>query len=67
MAIKRKRELAPHKAPAPALEQRHQMIAEAAYYLAEKRNFRGGVLEREADWREAERQLGLREEDRVAH
>ena len=33
-------------------ELRHQMIAEAAYYLAEKRNFRGG--DPVNDWLEAE-------------
>ena len=34
-------------------ELRHQMIAEAAYYLAEKRNFQGG--DPVNDWLEAER------------
>lgn len=33
-------------------ELRHQMIAEAAYYLAEKRNFQGG--DPVNDWLEAE-------------
>jgi hypothetical protein len=34
-------------------ELRHRMIAEAAYYLAEKRNFQGG--DPVNDWLEAER------------
>lgn len=38
--------------PTITAEERHQMIAEAAYYLAEKRGFEGG--DPQADWLEAE-------------
>lgn len=37
-------------------EERHRMIAEAAYYIAEQRGFQGG--DPEQDWREAEAQIG---------
>ncbi len=37
----------------PTREQRHEMIAVAAYYLAERRGFAPGHAE--ADWFEAER------------
>lgn len=36
-------------------EQRYQMIAEAAYYRAEKRGFDGANVEQ--DWREAEAEI----------
>lgn len=36
-------------------EERYHMIAEAAYYIAERRGFLGGDLE--ADWLEAEREI----------
>lgn len=36
-------------------EERHRMIAEAAYYLAEKRRFKGG--DPFLDWLEAERAI----------
>ncbi len=36
-------------------EERHRMIAEAAYYIAERRGFQGG--DPEQDWREAEAQI----------
>jgi hypothetical protein len=42
-------------APAVSPEQRQRMIAEAAYYLAEKRGFAHGS--HDADWAEAERQI----------
>jgi hypothetical protein len=35
-----------------SVEQRHEMIAEAAYYLAEKRGFQGGCPMQ--DWLDAE-------------
>lgn len=35
-------------------EKRHRMIAEAAYYRAERRNFCGGEEESLRDWLEAE-------------
>lgn len=41
-------------------EQRHQMIAEAAYYLAEKRGFVG--MQAECDWLKAEAEI-----DKMAH
>ena len=37
-------------------EQRHQMIAEAAYWRAQKRSFMGGNPEN--DWYEAEAEIG---------
>ena len=40
------------KRPVITPEVRHQMIAEAAYYLAEKRNFQGG--DPVTDWLQAE-------------
>jgi len=36
-------------------EQRHQMIAEAAYFLAEKRGFYGADVEQ--DWKKAEAEI----------
>jgi hypothetical protein len=39
----------------PTAEQRRQMIAEAAYYIAERRGFTEGDPER--DWYEAEAQI----------
>ncbi|MBK1650083.1 DUF2934 domain-containing protein [Rhabdochromatium marinum] len=39
----------------PNDEQRHRMIATAAYYLAERRDFRPGQAER--DWMLAEQQI----------
>lgn len=36
-------------------EQRYQMIAEAAYFRAEKRGFLGGNVEQ--DWLEAEKEI----------
>ena len=36
-------------------EERHRMVAEAAYYKAQKRGFRGGNPE--ADWVEAEAEV----------
>ena len=39
-------------------EERQQMIADAAYYLAEKRGFAGG--DPQADWLEAEAQIDAR-------
>lgn len=51
---------APAKAAAkPAVDpaKRQAMIAEAAYYIAEKRGFAPG--NHDADWAEAERQLGF--------
>lgn len=44
-------------APAPAIltEDRHRMIAEAAYFIAERRGFQGGNPEQ--DWFEAEKQI----------
>ena len=38
-----------------AEEERHRMVAEAAYYRAEKRGFRGGDPDR--DWVEAEAEI----------
>jgi len=35
-------------------ENRHEMIATAAYYLAEKRDFRGNDADAVQDWLEAE-------------
>lgn len=43
------------KTTAVTPEQRYQMIAEAAYYIAEKRGFVGGDVAR--DWLEAEAQI----------
>ncbi len=42
----------PHAAPPVTPEERHRMIAETAYYLAEARDFKGG--DDAADWLEAE-------------
>lgn len=36
---------------------RHQMIASAAYYRAEKRNFAGGAESQLHDWLEAEAEI----------
>jgi len=43
--------------PSPELkpEERHRMVAEAAYFRAEKRGFRGGNPE--TDWMEAEAEV----------
>ncbi len=41
--------------PAATVEQRHRMIAEAAYYIAERRGFSAGNPE--DDWYEAEIQI----------
>jgi hypothetical protein len=38
--------------------QREQMVAEAAYYIAEHRDFQGG--DPTADWLQAEREIDLR-------
>jgi hypothetical protein len=43
--------------PPPTLDERHQMIAIAAYYLAESRGFAPG--EAEQDWLRAERVIDL--------
>lgn len=40
---------------APTAEQRHEMIALAAYYLAERRYFAPGAAE--MDWLDAERMI----------
>ncbi|MBK1694882.1 hypothetical protein CKO09_09030 [Chromatium weissei] len=40
---------------APTAEQRHEMIALAAYYLAERRHFAPGAAN--ADWLNAERMI----------
>jgi hypothetical protein len=40
---------------APTVEQRRQMIAEAAYYIAERRGFTEGCPDQ--DWYEAEQQI----------
>jgi chromosome segregation ATPase len=47
--------MVPHKVSS---ERRRQMIAEAAYFRAEKRGFRGG--DPQADWREAEAEVDAR-------
>lgn len=39
---------------------RHNLIAELAYYRAERRNFTGGAAEQYADWIEAEKELNGR-------
>ena len=44
----------PHSAPAT---EREHMIAEAAYYLAEKRGFAGTEPEALEDWLAAEREI----------
>lgn len=54
---------------APQVSDRHQMISEAAYYIAEQRGF--GVGLELADWLEAERQISVQlgdvgEEDEIA-
>lgn len=41
-------------ASAPSLEQRHRMIQEAAYYIAEKNGFAGGTMDY---WAVAEAQI----------
>jgi hypothetical protein len=47
---------APHGSnPALGAEQRRRLIAEAAYYLAERRGFQGGSPEQ--DWLEAEARI----------
>ena len=43
-------------------EDRHRLIAEAAYYLAEKRRFQGGSPEQ--DWREAAAEVDMMFMDR---
>jgi hypothetical protein len=43
--------------PRPTATQREQMIAVAAYYLAERRDFAPGC--EQADWLDAERQIDL--------
>ena len=45
----------PKRLPEISPEQRRQMIAEAAYYLAEQRGFNGGNPE--LDWFRAEQQI----------
>lgn len=44
--------VAPQQLPPVNPQLRHRMIAEAAYYIAEKRNFNGG--DPVSDWLEAE-------------
>lgn len=43
--------------PAVSAEQRYRMIAEAAYYIAERRNFAPGDVA--ADWEQAEAQIAV--------
>ncbi|MDD3762921.1 MAG: DUF2934 domain-containing protein [Pseudomonadota bacterium] len=44
-------------APPCARDNRHTMIAEAAYYRAEQRGFCGGADEATADWLDAEAEV----------
>ncbi len=45
------------KAHSVSTEERERMIAEAAYYLGEKRCFEGGEEAMTQDWLQAERQI----------
>ena len=45
----------PSSSPIASSEERHRLIAQAAYYLAEKRGFQGGNPEQ--DWLEAAAQV----------
>lgn len=55
VARKKEGEVETPRAEAVTMEERHRMIAEAAYYIAERRGFQGG--DPEQDWREAEAQI----------
>lgn len=49
--------------PPPAIGEREAMIAEAAYYKAERRGFAPGY--EEEDWFEAEREIDVRLSHRI--